>query len=776
MTRAGVPAGDPRHPASSPDVAGSQRWRAITHRARAPLGSPAARRSAWILVDQAVSSLSNFTAAVLVARATTESMFGAFTVAFLVYTFVVSVSRGLVSQPLAIRVSARRDQGDEVAAAAGAAVVSGAVAAVVVSVAGLLAGGAVGDALLVTGVLLPPLVLQDTWRYVLFTTGRPARAAVNDLVWLGAQIVLIVLVVRLTSGSVALLTGAWAGGAVVAAVVGVGQAGVVPALRRAIGYVRRHLALGWRLAGEVVVGNGSFQVTMLAIGAVLGTAGVGAVRGGAVLFGPLNIAIFALGTGGIAEGSRLLARSPHRLLPVLAAVSGALVVVSVAWGAVLVVVPDALGREVLGDTWSSARELVIAYAAVAAGMGVAASAQLALRIVAAASEVLRLAVVMAGVIFVGAAAGALAGGAPGAVWGFAVGAWAKAAGGWWLVRRYRRQHPLVFAGAADASTGVETDVVVRPGSGPASPDPTGDDGQVGDGRLGSEHWRRVPLTPRRVDLAVTGHGPAAFHALRIYQPIRRSSRLYVRTVSGLTAGGVCRRVPPPLPDVSELARDLGIRASAIAARRSTTAGRWLLSFSDRDGMTAVAKLGSGDDARLRNEANMLRSLQGRRLGISVPAVVASGDWRDRFVLVSRPLDPSARPTLDLVEAERAARTLMSPPDDGPPVVHGDLTPWNLWRHRSRLTVIDWEHASPRFAPLWDLSMFVTLTGAYVGTWSPRRAVDLLTADGGIGAAHVEALGLRQGSAAEYLLAFIDDRHELLSQSALDFIEQMRCYL
>jgi len=455
------PANDRR--AAGDDVRAMPRWQVVA-RARAPLQRPALRRSAWVVVDQGISSFSNFAAAVLVARAVSERMFGAFSVAFLVYSFAISVGRGLVSQPLAIRASVKTEQHDDVAAAAGAALVCGTVAGLIVLPAGVVIGDQAGQALIVTGVLLPALVLQDTWRYALFTLGHPARAAGNDLVWLVVQTALILLVLALSDDSVPLLTAAWAGGAVVAAALGLRQAAAVPAVGRARTYLRRHLALGWRFAGEVVLGNGIFQLTMLVIGATLGIAGIGALRGGAVLFGPLNVALFAISTGGIAEGSRLLARAPDRVLPVLSVVSGVLVVVSLMWGALLFAVPDSVGRDVLGETWPGARELVVAYAVTNAGLAVAGGAGLVLRVVAAASASLRLAMIMACVTFASGAAGALWWGAAGAVWGFAISAWIQGVGAWWLVGRFRRNHPLVFARAADVTMDVESVDSVAPGS------------------------------------------------------------------------------------------------------------------------------------------------------------------------------------------------------------------------------------------------------------------------------------------------------------------------
>lgn len=434
-----------------------------------------------MVVDQGVSSLTNFAAAVLVARAVSSRAFGAFSIALLVYMVVVSVARALVSQPLAIGVSARAEQHGEVAAAAGAAIFVGCVAGAATACGGVVIGGVVGGPLVVTGVLLPALVLQDTWRFALFTMGRPARAVVNDLVWAGALVLLIVLVLTTADDSVVLLTGAWAGSAAFAAVVGVVQTRVLPAVGGSIGYLRRHLALGWRFTGEALFSTGGTYATMLVIGPIAGAASVGAIRGGAALFGPFTVVALAVGSGGIAEGSRLLARAPHRVLPVLSAVSGAVVAIAVVWGATLLALPDDWGRALLGDTWPGARELVPPFTVGCAAGGVGTGALLGLRVVAAASDILRLAAFSACVSFAAGVVGAALWGAPGGVWGLALGGSIHGIGSWVLLRRFERHRPAAFS---PATSGMDTD-----------PSRAGADGQV-DG-VGTD---RLPGTrPSEVD-------------------------------------------------------------------------------------------------------------------------------------------------------------------------------------------------------------------------------------------------------------------------------------
>jgi hypothetical protein len=464
------------HELSGGEMAAVPRWRLIGRGIGPLVRRPAARRSAWVVVDQGVSSITNVAAAVLVARAVSADSFGAFSIALLVYMVVVSVARALVSQPLAIRVSARSEQHGEVAAAAGAAIVVGSVAGAATVCGGVVIGGVVGAPLVVTGVLLPTLVLQDTWRFALFTMGRPARAVVNDLVWAGALVLLIVLVLTMADGSVVLLTGAWAGSAAFAAVVGVIQTRAIPAPGGSLSYLRRHLALGWRFTGEALLSTGGMNVTMLVIGPIAGAASVGAIRGGAALFGPFTVVTLAVGTGGIAEGSRLLARAPHRVLPVLLALSGSVVAIAVIWGATLLALPDDWGRAVLGDTWPGARELVLPFTVGCAAGGVGIGALLGLRVVAAASAILRLAAVSACVSFAAGVAGAVLWGAPGGVWGLALGGSIHGIGSWALLRRFQRHHPAAFS---HATNGMDTDATRA----------------IADGRMVAVDTDRLPMAP-----------------------------------------------------------------------------------------------------------------------------------------------------------------------------------------------------------------------------------------------------------------------------------------
>ena len=138
------------------------------------LAGPAGRAS-WGLADQALSSLTNFALSLLVAREVGIDQLGVFSLVFATYLLALGVSRSLNSDALAVRYSAAGEPAwrEGAAAAAGAAVGLGLAAGLACALAGLVADGLLGDALVVLGLGLPGLLLQDVWRFAF--VARPVR-------------------------------------------------------------------------------------------------------------------------------------------------------------------------------------------------------------------------------------------------------------------------------------------------------------------------------------------------------------------------------------------------------------------------------------------------------------------------------------------------------------------------------------------------------------------------------------------------------------------------
>lgn len=396
--------------------------------------SSGVRRVIWVVGDQGISGLTNVAATVIVARSVSNEAFGAYSVGFIVYILALGGSRGLVSQPLTVRFSSRNVPRDVVAGVAGAAGLIGFAVGFVAVAAGIVLGGEVGGVLCAVGLFMPALLLQDTWRFLFFTTGHPLRAVANDLAWGVLQVVVMGAVVTAGGGAVA-LAAAWAGSGAVAALVGVGQTRVVPCLRRAAPFVRSQADIGPWFAIEFVFHTGASQVTTLALGGMLGTAGVGALRGGQTLFGPFYLAMTGLMSAAVPEGARLRARAPARVLTLLRAMSLVLAVVAVVWGGTLLVVPDRWGAAFLGDTWQSARQLLLPLVVGALGYAVASGGVTGLRIRGAAREGLSVRVVVGVLTLVAGVGGGAVREVEGAAWGLALGSWATAIGTWWMLDR-----------------------------------------------------------------------------------------------------------------------------------------------------------------------------------------------------------------------------------------------------------------------------------------------------------------------------------------------------
>src|SRR5690606_8168411 len=108
----------------------------------------------------------------------------------------------------------------------------------------------------------------------------------------------------------------------------------------------------------------------------------------------------------------------------------ALATTALAITALLLLLPPSIGRSLLGDTWASARPLVLPAGLVATSGGVMAGALAGLRSRRAASSSLRVRVQTAPILLVVPLVGALAWGARGYLWG-AFAAAVAATGLWW---------------------------------------------------------------------------------------------------------------------------------------------------------------------------------------------------------------------------------------------------------------------------------------------------------------------------------------------------------
>jgi len=375
----------------------------------------------WAVADQAVSSGTNFFLAAAMARALNAQGFGAFAVALTAYVFAQGVARALCGEPAMIMLSARPpdETSRAVAGVASVAMIVGLCFAGILVLAAVAFQGAVGAGLLVLGAGLPLLLLQDCWRHVAFARGTPVEALKNDLVWAFVQVPCLVALIFLGTSSLPVLMASWVLAAGVAALIGTRQFDARPSLWAAREWIALSRPLSGRLAAEFVAQSGSAQVALSLIGVVVGVEAFGAIRGAIVLLGPMNALLLAATGAAIPEAVRVLQASPSRFRVFIRRTSLALAIGAVVYSAAALVMPDDLGRTLLGDTWVGSRAVLepqvtrLVLAATTLGPLVG------LRAAGAAGRTVSVRFVVAGPLILFGFVGAHLGGTNGAVWGLA---------------------------------------------------------------------------------------------------------------------------------------------------------------------------------------------------------------------------------------------------------------------------------------------------------------------------------------------------------------------
>ena len=274
-------------------------------------------------------------------------------------------------------------------------------------------------------------------------------------------------------------------------------------------------------------------------------------------------------------------------------------------------------------------------------------------------------------------------------------------------------------------------------------------GECGDIRAMA--YRRVPLTPKRLDLSAAGRsGPAS----RLYRPFHPVRRILYPLSFELARHGLGLAAAPPL-DLDGLCRFLGFSYDGVVIMRSSRPGRWVVGLCESGALSRVIKIGQLDDAPLSNEAQFLTALQdGDAGGVSVPRLLAASRWQDHFVVATSALRRAVRrPTLE--DALGLCTSMVMGSSGLPAVVHGDFAPWNVVALSRGPVVLDWENARFERAPMFDLAHFVITRAALVGRTTPERALQQLCGDGSAGQRHLEDVGEDPDSAPEFVLRYLD---------------------
>ncbi|WP_235013697.1 hypothetical protein [Parafrankia sp. Ea1.12] len=415
-------------------------------------GGSTKAKAIWTLADQGVSSATNAAVSLLIARQVSSSEYGSFAIAYIIFSVIIGISRAGGCLPLGISYSGKSVSEFRYAAASatGACLVFGGLLGIVLVGVGAVAGGSVGSALVVVGFVLPGLLLQDAWRYVFFAMGKPLGAFLNDVAWALVQVVgLTVLIERGVTASPPMLL-AWGISALVAALLGVAQAGLWPAPSRALTWVRENRANAANLAAEFVTVQGALQASMLLIGLLSSKETIGALNGVRTLLGPTTVIGVGIVSFAVPELSRRIdmsVRARER-----AAVLLTVIVVGVGglWSLLFIAFP-AIGETLLGDTWPGAHHILVYSAFHYAGTALPTGPACIMYALGRTKITFRINLSMAPMLFAFPILGLLLADATGAVIGYNLVFWGIAPVWWILLRRIVREHARGRPDARDAA-------------------------------------------------------------------------------------------------------------------------------------------------------------------------------------------------------------------------------------------------------------------------------------------------------------------------------------
>lgn len=370
-------------------------------------------RLAAITVDQVISGASNVLIAILAARLLSAAQFGLFGIVLLVYTILVWVTRGLVSDTLLVHpVETHERPGEAIGTALVLAVLLAAgLAAVAIGI--RFWSGMLGDALLVLACCLPLLVLQDVGRYLGFATERPKRAVVLDTLWLVVMIGAVAALFVTDTHSLTWLVAAWAGSGAVAGLF------VCAWYRpREIRLDLRWLRNTWGVAWRFLASYAAMQTSALGmsgeVGAIAGARALGGLQGTLVLVRPFTTFQVAATTHWMGEVARSLGR--RRIWRHALAASSMTALVAAANLAVMLVLPNRIGEILLGASWHPAKPLLLPAAAQLVILGLLTGPQTGLLGLRAMNKVVVLGITTTVVSLIAAGVGAEIGGAKGALW------------------------------------------------------------------------------------------------------------------------------------------------------------------------------------------------------------------------------------------------------------------------------------------------------------------------------------------------------------------------
>ena len=331
----------------------------------------------WAIIDQGLSSGTNFALALVVVRSVTATTFGAFSILVILYVLAIGATRAVITEPMMIRSSGSPDDRERVRrACVGAAFGIGGALGVCCLIGAVLVRGQLGPSLVILGLTFPMLLVQEAGRGLCFAAQNPKQAALNDGCWALLQVGSVSVVLAIDNPPLWYYSAAWLVSGAVAGAMMLWQLHVGVSARATWPWLKSTRVLGVPLFWNFALTSGPQYFVFAITPLVASLRELGLARAAFVPFGVLGILLQSAPLVLLPASSRRATTDVFRLSNIATVLLGGTAIV---WGALVLSIPDSFGSRLLGEDWGLTGSTHVAFAFMVLAQAITVGPAVALR-------------------------------------------------------------------------------------------------------------------------------------------------------------------------------------------------------------------------------------------------------------------------------------------------------------------------------------------------------------------------------------------------------------
>ncbi|MBJ7289904.1 MAG: hypothetical protein JHC79_13380 [Williamsia sp.] len=374
--------------------------------------------------------------AALVGHTLSANGFGAYGIAFVIYTLALTVSRAATSMPfMLLWKDSSRSRGFETGFF-GVSVLLSSFCGLVIACVSIFINGELQAGLLGIAAAIVPLLIQDSFRYYQLKVVGIRVVLAADTIFLASNMALQALVVVIAPPQALLfIMFSWGLSALLSMLVKFRVFALIRVNRCVHFFTVPAKGPASNLTIEAFVTSGSQYTAILLASAFAGLALSGQIRGGQVILGPLVVISQGVLMSVLPRVIELGARDRVRVSRVSMLFGAFLFVCSIVYSGIAFLIPDSIGERVLGGAWSLSLQSLLPLAIAQAFGGLALGATLGFRGLGLTSPTMWLRIALFPIAPIACVGGYFWLGVTGCVWALAVSSAVTCFALWW---RYLR--------------------------------------------------------------------------------------------------------------------------------------------------------------------------------------------------------------------------------------------------------------------------------------------------------------------------------------------------